>query len=117
MNSENGAFVYILKCNDKAYYTGIYRGTELAIRVAEHNSGLYPKAWTHKRRPVELMWAEHFGRVTDAIAYETQIKKWSRAKKEALIAGNFERLKDLAKSHSAPADPSINSRFKRNLNC
>jgi putative endonuclease len=115
MNIENGAYVYILKCRDAAYYTGIYRGLDLAVRIAEHNSGHYPKAWTHKRRPVELMWSEHFGRVTDAIAYETQIKRWSRAKKEALIVGNFKKLRDLSKSRSAPADPTKKSQFQNRL--
>jgi len=103
---HGGCFVYILKCADGKYYVGNYRGADLATRVGEHNSARYPDAWTHKRRPVELLWSTHFDRVIDAIAYEAQIKKWSRAKKEALISGDFMRLKELSKSHSAPADPA-----------
>ncbi len=75
MNSENGACVCMLHCSDKAYYIGIYRGTELSVRIHEHNGAHYPKAWTHKHRPVELVWSEHFPMVVDAIECETRIKK------------------------------------------
>ncbi len=64
-----------------------------------HNAGKH-EGYTYKRRPVELVWSEEFQRVTDAIASERQIKKWSRAKKEALIARDSERLKLLARSRS-----------------
>ena len=101
-----GCFVYILRCADNKYYVGNYRGVDLATRLGEHNSGHHPEAWTYKRRPVKLVWSTHFDRITDAISYEAQIKKWSRAKKEALIDGDLERLKALSKSKSAPADPS-----------
>ena len=107
-----GCFVYILTCADGKFYIGNYRGVDLATRVGEHNSGQFPDAWTFKRRPVELVWSTHFDRVIDAIAYETQIKKWSRAKKEALISGDVARLKVLSKSKSAPADPA-KARFPR----
>ena len=83
-----GAFVYILRCSDGAYYVGSYRGDDLNVRVAEHNFGHRRKAWTYRRRPVELAWSDHFNRYTDAIACERQLKGWSRAKKEALIAGD-----------------------------
>lgn len=44
-----------------------------------------------------LVWAEHFLNITDAIAVERQVKGWSRAKKEALIRGDFELIRALAK--------------------
>jgi putative endonuclease len=53
------------------------------------------------RRPVELIWSEHFERITDAIAVERQIKGWGRAKKEALIAGNWAALRNHAKRPNA----------------
>jgi len=46
---------------------------------------------------VTLVWSEHFDRITDAIAAERQIKGWSRAKKQALINGAWDRVKLLAK--------------------
>jgi len=106
MALKNGAFVYMVRCSDGRYYIGIYRGFDLNTRIGEHNLGYYPKAWTFRRRPVELVWAEHFDRVTDAIDCETRIKKWSRAKKEALIIGDYALISELAKSRTAPADPS-----------
>jgi putative endonuclease len=64
--------------------------------VAEHNAGRYG-GYTATRRPVELVFSQWFERITDAIAAERQVKGWSRAKKEALIRGDFEALKMLAK--------------------
>jgi putative endonuclease len=46
---------------------------------------------------VELVWSEHFARITDAIAVERKLKGWTRAKKEALIKGDWERIRDLAR--------------------
>ena len=49
-----------------------------------------------KRRPVTLVYHQHFDRITDAVAVERQRKGWSRAKKEALIHGDFDLLRTLA---------------------
>ena len=90
-----GAYLYILKCADGNYYVGTARAT-LEQRVAEHNTGHYD-GYTATRRPVTLMFSQWFERITDAIAAERQIKGWSRAKKEALIRGDFEGLVSLAR--------------------
>jgi putative endonuclease len=82
-----GAWLYIIQCADGAYYTGITRG-ELGIRIAEHQAGRFD-GFTSIRRPVVLKYSEYFERIVDGIAAERQIKRWSRAKKEALIAGGF----------------------------
>ena len=42
------------------------------------------------------VWHEFFERITDAIAAERQLKGWNRAKKEALIRGDFELIRKLA---------------------
>jgi putative endonuclease len=47
--------------------------------------------------PVELAFSEYYDRITDAIAAERRIKGWSRAKKEAYMRGDFERLSALAR--------------------
>jgi len=52
--------------------------------------------YTSPRRPVQLVFHEEFDRVTDAIAAERQLKGWRRAKKEALIRGDYEALRELA---------------------
>ena len=91
-----GVFVYILRCSDNSYYVGNATGDDLAPRIAQHQSGAFP-GYTFARRPVRLVWSEHFDRVTDANAAERQIKGWSRAKKEALIKGNWDAIRGLAK--------------------
>jgi len=89
------AYIYILRCRDGIYYVGVTR-TEIERRVAEHNAGSFG-GYTKSRRPVELVYAEEFERVEDAIAAERRLKKWSRRKKEALIEGDFDKLQTLAK--------------------
>jgi len=90
-------WVYILLCADGRYYTGTYRGEYIETREDEHNLGVYPNAYTHKRRPVKLVWAEAFYWATDAIDAKRSIKGWSRVKKEALIRGDYEALPGLSK--------------------
>jgi putative endonuclease len=93
-------WVYILECADSTYYIGSYRGDDTEVREAEHNSGKYPDAWTSKRRPVKLVCSIEFQRVVDAIDFEQRIKRWSRAKKEAVIRGDWKALPKLAKAYS-----------------
>ena len=95
MNEEPGAYIYMLRCIDGSYYVGSAR-LGLERRVSEHNSGTYG-GYTSKRLSVELVWSEHFLNITDAIAVERQIKGWSRAKKEALIRGDYESIRSLAR--------------------
>ena len=92
---SDGAFLYIVLCVDGSYYTGTAR-CELERRIAEHNAGYYG-GYTATRRPVTLVFFQWFERITDAIAAERQVKGWSRAKKEALIRGDFEGLRMLSK--------------------
>lgn len=88
------AILYILRCNDGSYYVGTTR-TELGRRVAEHDSGAFG-GYTAKHLPVELVYHQHFDRITDAIAAERQVKGWRRVKKEALIEGRLDALRALA---------------------
>jgi putative endonuclease len=91
-----GAFVYMLQCADDSYYVGSATGDDLWKRIAEHETGAY-RGYTYTRRPIRLVWSEHFDRITDAIAVERKLKGWSRAKKEALIGGDWGHIKLLAK--------------------
>ena len=83
-------FVYILKCANGTYYTGITN--DIARRLSEHQSGANPNAYTFSRRPVKLVWGEEVSSYDDALKHERQIKKWGQAKKEALIRGDFESI-------------------------
>jgi putative endonuclease len=98
-----GANVYILVCADGSYYTGLAR-KEVETRVSEHNLGINAD-YTTRRRPVKLVWSEHFDLLTEAIAMERQIKGWSRAKKEALIRGDYEALPALAARRNKKGGP------------
>ncbi|MHC4087747.1 MAG: GIY-YIG nuclease family protein [Planctomycetota bacterium] len=89
-------YTYILKCADNSYYTG--HTNDLSERLSRHNAGLGPK-WTACRLPVQLAYQESHENEESAISREKQIKKWSRAKKDALIEGNAEKLKSLSKRH------------------
>jgi len=95
MSEEPGAHVYMLRCADGSYYVGSAR-LGLERRLSEHNNGTYA-GYTSKRLPVELVWSQQFLDITDAIAVERQIKGWSRAKKDALIVGDYGTIQSLAK--------------------
>ncbi len=66
-------------------------------RIVDHNRGMDPNSYTYKRRPVTLVFQAVFTNPELAIGFEKQIKKWSRAKKEALMAGEYDALIELAK--------------------
>ena len=89
------SYVYILKCSDNTYYTGVT--SNLNNRVTQHKSGIYKNSYTHQRRPVELVFYAEFTDITIAIEKEKQLKKWSKAKKEALMNNEYDSLINLAK--------------------
>ena len=90
-------YVYILECSDRTYYTGVT--SNLTNRLEKHESGRYKESYTYNRRPLELVFYATFTDVEMAIAVEKQIKKWSKAKKKALIDGEYEQLVNLAKKN------------------
>jgi putative endonuclease len=49
-----------------------------------------------------MVFAQHFPTITDAVAAERQVKGWSRAKKEAMINGEWNRLPELSRRRTAP---------------
>jgi predicted GIY-YIG superfamily endonuclease len=87
-------WVYILRCADGSYYTG--HTDNLELRLAQHRVGL-GSDWTKRRLPVELVWQQSFPSRDEALGAEFKTKPWSRAKKEALIAGDWDRIGWLAK--------------------
>ena len=87
-------YVYILRCCDDSYYTGVTNNYEL--RVGQHNEGGNSRCYTFKRRPVRLVYLSEFFDINEAISWEKQVKRWSRKKKEALIQQSYEMLPQLA---------------------
>lgn len=92
-------FVYILRCADGSYYVG--HTEDMVLRMQQHEHG--DVGYTSLRKPIELVWQGEFETRQGALAFELQIKGWSRAKKEALMAGNWDRIKELAQSHGRVA--------------
>ncbi|MBU4217183.1 GIY-YIG nuclease family protein [Candidatus Parcubacteria bacterium] len=75
--------VYILKCADKTFYTGIT--TDLERRVGEHNSSDLGARYTSGRRPVRLVYAQNFANRSLASKEEIRIKNLSREEKIDMI--------------------------------
>ena len=86
--------VYILRCADDSYYIGTTQ--DLASREATHNEGR-GALHTRLRRPVKLIYSEPFSTLAAAIRRERQLKRWTRAKKEALMAGDHTALNRLGR--------------------
>jgi tRNA/rRNA methyltransferase len=86
-------FTYMLRCSDGTYYVG--HTDDLENRISQHQSGSIP-GYTATRLPVELMWSDTFPSRHEALSAELQLKGWSRKKKEALIAGNWDLISALA---------------------
>ncbi|QTI69344.1 GIY-YIG nuclease family protein [Gordonia polyisoprenivorans] len=93
-------FVYILECSDGSYYVG--STVDLDRRVNEHNDGK-GAAYTSRRRPVRVVFSEQFPTVEEAYRLEKRIQGWSRGKRRALIDGDFDLLRDLARRPGARA--------------
>lgn len=87
-------YVYILKCADNSYYTGVT--SDIDSRLSQHQSGYYPESYTHSRRPVELVFYCEFNDIEQAISFEKQVKGWSRKKREAIINDNWDLLPKLS---------------------
>ena len=73
-------YVYILKCSDGIYYTGLTNNPEK--RLLEHNTGINPESYTYSRRPVEMVYCERFTDYDLAVKWEKRIKDWSRKKRK-----------------------------------
>lgn len=87
------SWAYMLRCADGSFYVGCT--TDLDTRLGQHQGGEAP-GYTAKRRPVALVWAAECQHLDDAIALERQIEGWSRAKKQALIEGDWAQIQALA---------------------
>ena len=91
-------YAYLLRCSDGSYYAGSTRNLER--RLWEHSEG-HGAEYTRRRRPVELVWHAEFSHIGEAYAWEKRIQNWSRAKREALIRGDYAALPGLAKKDFA----------------
>ena len=79
---ESVWYLYILRCRDDTFYTGIT--TDVEKRLETHRSGKGAK-YTRGRGPLELVYRENCGTHSDALKREYQVKALSRQEKEILI--------------------------------
>jgi len=87
-------YAYMLRCSDGSYYIG--HTDSIERRIAQHQHGELP-GYTHKRRPVTLMWSQDFPSRIEALEAERQLKGWTRVKKEALAAGDWDAVRLLSR--------------------
>ena len=92
----------MLRCSDGSYYVG--STWHLETRVDQHQSG-NGADYTKRRLPVELIYAAEFDRVEDAYAWEKRLQNWGRAKREALIRGDFAALPGLSSRRGGAPRP------------
>ena len=96
-------WAYMLHCRGGYFYTG--HTDDLERRMAQHHSGAFP-GFSRNHLPVELAWSDWFATREEAQRAEKRIKGWSRAKKLALIRGDWSSISRLAKSKSSPSTSS-----------
>ena len=88
-------WIYMLECVDGSFYTG--HTDNLSVRIAQHEQGTFIDCYTFQRRPLKLVYSQEFPTRHQAFQAERKIKNWSRAKKIALIKGNWQELSAKAK--------------------
>ncbi|MBV9881907.1 MAG: GIY-YIG nuclease family protein [Sphingomonadaceae bacterium] len=93
-----GFWAYMLHCADRSFYVG--HTDDLDARIGAHQSGLI-RGYTSTRLPVTLVWSDEFPSRYEALQAERQIKGWGRAKKLALIRGDWKLIGSLARSSKA----------------
>jgi len=87
-------YVYMLRCIDGTFYTGITN--DIIRRYDEHRHGLNPTSYTHARRPVQLAYVGEFQSPDEAIAFEKRLKGWTHNKKRAFADRDWPMLRRLA---------------------
>jgi putative endonuclease len=98
---------YILKCADGLYYTG--HTDNLDRRIAEHTTGGFCD-FTSRRLPVSLLWTTDFPTRHEALECGLKVKKWSRAKKEALARSDWRA----PKFHARPPHERVSTSLDPN---
>lgn len=85
-----GWTVYIAECADSTLYVGIT--TDVRRRLAEHNTARGSR-YTRARRPVQVVYVEAHPNRASATRREAQVRRWTRARKIALVRGQLKRLR------------------------
>ena len=96
-------WAYMLHCRGGAFYVG--HTDNLERRIVQHETGAI-EGFTAKRLPVKLVWSQEFTTRFEAKEAERQLKGWKRAKKMALVRGDWNGVSQLAKGKHRPSTSS-----------
>jgi predicted GIY-YIG superfamily endonuclease len=96
----------MLHCSDRSFYIG--HTDDLEVRLAQHEQGTFG-GYTATRSPVKLVWCDEFPSRYEALAAERQIKGRSRVKKLALIRGDWQAIRNLARNRQEQERASTGS--------
>lgn len=88
-------YMYILRYSDGSLQAG--STFHLRQRFHEHQIGKRTN-YCGINAPFTLVFSEYYSAIREAFKRENQIQGWSKAQKEALIAGDLEPLKQIAQS-------------------
>jgi putative endonuclease len=105
--------LYILKCRDGTFYTGITNNLERRLKM--HQDGKASR-YTRTRGPVEMLYSEGCGDRSSALIRECEVKEWPKKKKVSLISGEWKdlpRKKELA----TPAQRATVNAQRKALRC
>lgn len=89
-------WVYLLRCSDGTFYVG--HTSDPLARERAHDEGR-GGTYTALRRPVRVVYCEPHESIESAVARERQLKRWTKAKKLALINRDLKKVKRLSRSH------------------
>jgi len=98
-------WTYMLHCRGGGFCIG--HTDALEHRIAQHETGAIP-GFTRDHLPVKLVWSATFPTREEALAMERRLKGWSRAKKMALIRGDWNEISRLARPQEK-GEPSTSS--------
>ena len=83
---DEGWYLYLVRTRTGSLYTGIT--TDVERRLSEHQAGAPKGARSLRGKgPLTLAFQASVGNRSRASQLEWQVKRWSKARKEALIRG------------------------------
>jgi predicted GIY-YIG superfamily endonuclease len=91
------AWLYILRLKSHNLYIGAT--TDLKQRYQDHLNGRACRT-TKLDPPLKIVYSESLPTFSDARKRDAQIKRWTRSKKEAFVAGDMAKLRNLSKSRN-----------------
>ncbi|RZJ66608.1 MAG: GIY-YIG nuclease family protein [Flavobacterium sp.] len=92
-------YVYILRCKDGKFFTGITKNLKTEIDCLKNGSDR--KNYTFNRRPFVLEWYQTFHNLEQALAIKKKLSGWSGQKKKAFLEKNFDHIQTLAECRNA----------------